>query len=63
MQPFGRLVGELVGLHVVELAQRHAVEAELLRHDVDDPLDQPQVLQARVAAVGPTGHLFVSVSV
>ena len=47
-----RLVGELLGLHVVELAQLDSIEAQLVRDDVDDPFDHPQVLQPRIAAVG-----------
>ena len=46
-----RLVRHLLGLDVVELADRHRVHPELARDDVDDPLGQPEVLHARVAAV------------
>jgi hypothetical protein len=46
-----RLVGHLLGLHVVLLADLDRVEAELGGDDVDDPLGQPEVLHPRVAAV------------
>ena len=46
-----RLVGHLLGLDVVPLAHLDRVEPELVRDDVDDPLGEPQVLHARVAAV------------
>ncbi len=46
-----RLVGHLLGLDVVLLADRDRIEAELVRDDVDDPLGHPEVLHPRVAAV------------
>ena len=52
-----RLVRHLLGLDVVPLAQLDAVEAELVRDDVDDPLGQPEVLHPRVAAVRRDGRL------
>ena len=51
-----RLVGVVLGLDVVLLSQLDRIEPELVGHEVDDPLRQPQVLQARVAAVrAPSG--------
>ena len=55
--PVRRLVWHLLGLHVVLLADLDRIEIELGRDDVDDPLGQPQVLHARVAAVGRDGRL------
>ena len=52
-----RLVGELFVLDVVLLAHLDRIEAELVRDDVDDPLGQPEVLHARVAAVRRDGRL------
>ncbi len=46
-----RLVRHLLRLDVVPLPDLDRVETELVRDDVDDPLGQPQVLHARVAAV------------
>src|SRR5204862_3310750 len=53
----GRLVRELLVLDVVLLAHLDGIEAELARDDVDDPLGQPEVLHAGVAAVRSDGRL------
>ena len=46
-----RLVRELLGAGRSSLADLDRIETELVRDDVDDPLGQPEVLHARVAAV------------
>jgi len=56
----GRVV---LGLHEVQLTQRHGVEVELVGNDVNDPLEHPQLLHARVATIWRYGHLFVSAEV
>ena len=47
----GRLVGHLLGLDVVALAHLDRVEIQLVGHDVDHALREPELLHARVAAV------------
>ncbi len=51
MQPFGVSYGIVLGLDVVLPSELDRIEPELVGHQVDDSLGQPQVLQARVAAV------------
>src|SRR5918912_902401 len=46
-----RLVRHLLALDVVPLPHLDRVEPELARDDVHDPLGQPEVLHARVAAI------------
>ena len=46
-----RLVRHLVGPHVVALPHLDRIEPELVGDDVADPLGQPELLHARVAAV------------
>ncbi len=52
-----RLVGHLLGLDVVALADLDRVELELVGDDVDHALREPEVLHARVAPVRPAGGL------
>ena len=52
-----RLVRHVLGLDVVLAADLDRIEPERVRDDVDDPLGEPELLHARVAAVRRDGRL------
>ncbi len=52
-----RRVGHVLGADVVLLAHLDGIEVELVRHDVHDPLGEPELLHARVAPVRRDGRL------